>query len=511
MQRAPFAAIALLVFGAALAANTANAQSPAGGGTLTVGLAQDPLVVDPIRSGSFIERQFAMPVYEGLFDIDVKGRAVPWLAERYTVSGDLKTWRLILRRGIRFHDGTPFDADAVVANMARTRDPANHCRCLNQYVDFDEVKAIDANTVEITLKRPNTALPTVLADAPGIMVSPAAFKADPLGVGTRPVGTGPFRFVEWVRNSRFVVERNPNYWRPGEPRLAKLVLRGMQNTETRELAFKAGQLDMVLQPGYRFVSQATADKRSVVLAPAGLGTDGVYMNARKPPLNDIRVRWAVAHAIDRDLLIRTLGFGIPSLAYSPFGRGMAMIRQPVAEYPKYDPAKARALLAEVGKPVAFTLQYINTPETRHLAQSLQDMWAKVGMQVELVALDQNRLIQSVSSRQFEASLFRFTGRADPHINVYTVYHSKFAEVTPSPNYGGFASKAVDELLEQGMATADAGKRAAIYSELARVLIRDVMPVAYLYNVTDRIVTTRAVKGVPVVPDGLVRFGTVSKE
>jgi ABC-type transport system substrate-binding protein len=499
----PRGSLALLVCGAFASAH--------GAGTLTVGLAQDPPTVDPLRSTSFTERQFAMPIYEGLFDIDASGRPVPWLVERYTVSADLKTWRLVLRSGIRFHDGTVFDAAAVVANIERTRNPANLCRCLLQYVDVDQVRAVDAGTVEITLKRPNVALPTLLADAPGIMVSPTAFKADPTGVGTRPVGTGPFRFVEWIRNSRFVVERNPAYWRPGEPRLDKLVLRGMQNTETRELAFRAGELDMVLQPGYRFVMQTMAAKRDPVLAPAGLGTDGVYMMSRKPPLDDIRVRRAVAHAIDRALLVRTLGFGIPSLAYSPFGAGMAMIRQPAADYPKYDPARARALLADYGKPVAFTLLHVNTPEYRHLAQSLQDMWAQVGMRVELVPQDQNRLIQSVSSRQFEASLFRFTGRADPHINAYTFYHSKFADVAPSSNYGGHAYPAVDALLDQGMATADAERRAAIYSELARVLARDVMPVAYLYNVTDRIITTRAVKGVPVVPDGLVRFGNVAKD
>ncbi len=495
---------------AALLTLCALAPAHGAGGTLTVGLAQDPPVVDPLRSSSFTERQFATPVYESLFTIDTTGRAVPWLVERYSVSNDLRTWRLSLRTGIRFHDGTPFDADAVVANIERTRNPANGCRCLNQYSDFDAVRALDAGTVQITLKSANAALPTVLADAPGVMVSPTAFKADPVGVGTRPVGTGPFRFVEWVRNSRFVVERNPAYWRPGEPRLDRLVLRGMQNTETRELAFQAGELDMLLQPGYRFVMQAVAAKRSVVLAPEGLGTDGVYMTSTKPPLNDIRVRRAVAHAIDRDLLVRTLGFGIPSLAYSPFGRGMAMIRQPVAEYPKHDPARARALLAEYGKPVAFTLLHVNTPEMRHLAQSLQDMFAKVGMRVELLALDQNRLIQSVVSKQFEASMFRFTGRADPHFNAYGFYHSKFAATAPSSNFGSYASPAVDDVLDRGVASADPAERAALYSELARVLVRDVMPVAYLYNVTDRIVTTRVVKGVPVIPDGLVRFGTVVK-
>lgn len=489
----------------------AAAAEPKRGGALAVGLAQDPALIDPIRTGTFTERQLATPVYEALFDIAPDGSAVPFLVESYTVSDDVRTWRFKLRPGIKFHDGTPLDAAAVLANFDRTSDPANRCRCLSQTQEFKEWKAIDPLTVELTLKAPNAALPTVLADAPGTMVSPAALKADPQGIGTKPVGTGPFRFVEWVRNSRIVFERNPDYWQQGKPYLDRLVFRGMQNSETREAAFKSGQTDIILQPSMHFVSQAKSDKRVDVHSPAGFGTDGVYFNLRKPPLDDLRVRKALAHAMNRDLLIRTLGFGIQTPAYSPFGRGMASIKQPIDVYPKYDPEQARKLVQEYGKPVAFTLSYNNDPATRHLVQSLQEMWAKVGITTTLEPFDQNRLVQNMVTKQFEAAMFRFTGRADPHVNVWSFLHSQFADVTPSSNYGGIKNERIDVLLEQGKNTVDPAKRSEIYTELARILATDVMAHAYTYNVADTIVAKKHVKGLPVVPDGLVRFAGIHRQ
>ena len=495
----------------AVAAPGAAAADPRQGGTLAVGIAQDPAVIDPIRTGTFTERQLSTPVYEALFDIDPNGRAVPLLVDSFTVSDDLKTWTFKLKSGIKFHDGTPFDSAAVVANFDRTRDPANRCRCLSNWGDFAGYKAIDPLTVEVRTTRAMSPLPTTLADAIGIMVSPAAFKADPRGIGTRPVGTGPFRFVEWVRNSRVVFERNPGYWQQGKPYLDRVEFRGVQNTETREATFKAGQTDIIMQPSMHFVSQAKNDRRNVVLNPAGFGTDGVYFNSKTPPLDDLRVRRAIVHSIDRELLRKTLWFSVATPAYSVFGRGISMVKQPVEDYPRYDPAAAKKLVAEYGKPVEFKLQYNNDPQTRHLVQSLQEMMAAVGVKAELVPFDQNRLVQNMTTKNFEAAIFRFTGRADPHSNSYPFLHSQFADRNPSSNYGSWSNKRVDELLEQGMAIADAGKRGEIYSELARVLAREVLPHAYLSNVSDTIVTKRHVKDVVVVPDGLIRFGGVWRQ
>jgi peptide/nickel transport system substrate-binding protein len=502
--------IAMLAAAAVLAGALvapALAQEPKRGGTLTVGLAQDPPIVDPIRTGSFTERQFAVGIYESLFDINAKGEAVPFLAESFTVSDDVKTYRVKLHANVKFHDGTPLDAAAVVANLDRTRNPANGCRCLSFLQDVVDVKEIDPLTVEFVLKSANAAFPTILADAPGIMVSPTAFKADPKGIGTNPVGTGPFKFVEWIRGSRFVMTRNTDYWRPGLPYLDQVILRGIQNTETLQAAFLSGQTDIIIQPSFQFVAQMKKDKKYVVLQPGGFGYDGVYMNLQEPPFDDQRVRQAIAQSMDRELLRKTLMFGIPQLGDSPFGPGMTAVFQSVPNYPKYDPAKAKELLAAYGKPVSFTLQYNNSPSTQRLAQSLQEMWGKVGMKVDLQPVDQNRIVQNMSSKQFVASLYRFTGRADPHINTYAFFHSQFADVTPSSNYGHYKNPRIDELLNKGVATVDPAKRKEIYGEVSKILAED-LPYAYLFYVADSIVMTRRVKGLAEVPDGLVRFGSI---
>lgn len=500
-QLARAGAIAALVLGAT--ALSTEAAEPKRGGTLTVGLAQDPPIVDPIRTGSFTERQFATPIYETLFDINEKGEAVPFLAESYTVSDDVKTYRVKLRPGVKFHDGTPLDAEAVLANFERTRNPANGCRCLSFVQDIDTVKALDPLTVEFVLKTPYAAFPTILADAPGTMVSPTAFKADPKTIGTNPVGTGPFKFVEWVRGSRFVATRNPDYWQKGKPYLDQVVLRGIQNTETLQAAFQSGQTDIILQPSHQFAAQMKKDKKYTVLQPGGFGYDGVYMNLTEPPFDDPKIRKAVAQAMDRELIRKTLNFGIPELGYSPYGPGMS-VHQPVPNYPKHDPAAAKAAVAAYGKPVTFTLQFNNSPSTQRLAQSLQEMWGQVGMKVELQPVDQNRIVQNMSSKQFVASLYRFTGRADAHINTYPFFHSKFADVTPSSNYGHYKNAKMDELLEAGVSTADPAKRKQIYGEIAKILAED-LPYAYLFYVADTMVITQKVKGLRTIPDGLVRF------
>ncbi|WP_170235234.1 ABC transporter substrate-binding protein [Verticiella sediminum] len=485
------------------------AAEPKRGGTLDVGLAQDPLVIDPIRTGSFTERQFATPVYESLFRIDEQGATVPFLAQSHTSSDDLATWRIELREGIRFHDGTALDAEAVVANLERTRDPANRCRCLNQAQEIASVKAVDPHTVEIVLKDGNAALPTMLADAIGVMVSPTAFKASPETIGTHPVGTGPFKFVEWVRGSRFVAERNPDYWQQGKPYLDRIVLRGIQNVVTNEATFQSGQTDMIFQPSHRFSALMKKNPKAVVLQPAGMGTDGIYMNTKAPPFDDVRVRRAVAYAMDRELLRKTLSFDIPTLAYSPFGAGLP-VAQPTEVYPEFDLAKAKALVAEYGKPVRFEFQVNNTPNNLQFAQSLQNMWKAAGIEARIQPLDQNRLVQNMTSKTFVASYFRWTGRADPHLNAYTFLHSKYADEVPNSNYVGYGNPKVDELLDRGRQEADPAKRREIYAEMARVLAQDV-PIAYLFNVSDAIVTSPTVHGIDVVPDGLVYFDSVWKE
>jgi peptide/nickel transport system substrate-binding protein len=477
-------------------------EGPQRGGTLSIGLAQDPPVVDPLRTGTFTERQFSRPVYEALFDIDEHGRPVPFLAESYEVLAEGQVYRIKLRPSVQFHDGTPFNADAVVANFERLRNPQNNCRCLSQMQDIKEVVAIDGMTVEFRLQFANAAFPALLADVPGTMVSPTAFLANPSEIGIKPVGTGPFKFKEWIRNSRLIYVRNPDYWQPNRPYLDQVVFRGFQNSETSQAAFLSGQTDIILQSPSRFVAQSEKDSRFIVYKPAGFGYDGVYLNLTQPPFDDIRIRKAIAHATDRELLRKTLEFGIPTLAYSPFGPGM-WANQPVPNYPKFDPALAKSLVESYGKPVKFVLQHNNGPAAQRIAQSLSEMWAAVGIQAELQPLDQNRLVQNMSSKQFVASLYRFTGRSDPHINTYSFFHSKFADVTPSSNYTHYKNSQIDALLEQGMATTDMEARKPIYAKISAILAEE-LPYVFLFHPADGVIVSKKVQGFTAMPDGLVR-------
>jgi peptide/nickel transport system substrate-binding protein len=477
-------------------------EAPQRGGTISIGLAQDPPIIDPLRTGTFTERQFARPVYEALFEIDEHGRAVPFLAESYEVRSEGKIYRVKLRRGIQFHDGTPLNADAVVANIERLRSPENNCRCLTQMQDIAEVVAVDEMTVEFRLQFANAAFPTVLADVPGTMVSPTAFRANPSEIGLKPVGTGPFKFKEWIRNSRLIYVRNSNYWKPGRPYLDQVIFRGFQNPETSQTAFLSGQTDIILQSTNRFVFQSEKDSRFSVYKPPGFGYDGVYLNLTQPPFDDVKIRKAIVQATDRELLRQTLEFGVPTLAYSPFGPGM-WAHQDVPNYPKYDPAQAKTLVESYGRPVKFALQYNNSPGAQKIAQSLREMWAAVGIQADLQPLDQNRLVQNMSSKQFVASLYRFTGRADPSTNTYQFFHSKFADVTPSSNYTHYKNARVDALLEEGMATSELEERKAIYAKISAILAED-LPYAFLFHPADGVVVNKKIQGFVAMPDGLVR-------
>ncbi len=212
-----------------------------------------------------------------------------------------------------------------------------------------------------------------------------------------------------------------------------------------------------MQPSFQFVAQMKKDKKYVVLQPGGFGYDGVYMNLSEAPFNDQRVRQAIAQSMDRELVRKTLLFGIPQLGYGPFGPGMT-VSQPVPNYPKYDPAKAKELLAAYGKPVTFTLQYNNSPSTQRLAQSLQEMWGQVGMKVELQPVDQNPSCRTCRPSSSWRRSIASRGGADPHINTFPFFHSQFADVTPSSNYGHYKNPKIDELLEKGVATVDPAKR-----------------------------------------------------
>lgn len=494
----------LTLFGLFAGCPAAEAQQPKRGGTLTLALEADFPSLDPLRVTALVERQVGLAVMDPLFDIDEKGEVKPMLATGYEVLDGGKTYRITLREGVKFHDGTAFDADAVVFNLERSLDPKNACRCLANIDSIVGVKAVDAKTVEFKLNRPDAVLPAILSDAAGLMVSPTAVRADEKGTAKKPVGTGPFVVKEWQQGHKIVLERNPNYWVKDQPYLDRVVILPLANEESRQSGLLSGSIDVIESPSPRFVRDARRNKKLKVLTGAGLGTVFLKMNTRNPPFDDVRVRRAMAFATDRDLFTKAIYDNQYPVADSLIGPGM-WAHSAVKNFPKYDPAQARKLLAEYGKPVSFALGISTSPHNALAAQALQEMWKAVGINAEIKQIEQARFIRDALTHNFQMSLFRWAGRPDPDLNLYRAFHSKFANETSS-NYTQFTNSRMDELLERGRSTLDRSERQKIYDE-ASALLADEVPYLFLFYATFHTVMAAKVHPGPNIADGVLRLQT----
>jgi len=238
-----FLAIVLSVAAACGGGGGGGTQSNTPPGTLEVGLEAEPPELDPNLSSAYVDRQVMASIYDRLVDIDENGEIVPMLAESYEVSGDGLEYTFKLRQGVQFHDGEPFDAEAVKFNLERYQEE-DSVRS-TEIEPVKSVEAVDDSTVRITLKRPFAPFLAVLTDRAGIMVSPKAVEEGGGRVSKKPVGTGPFEFVERVRGDHITVKKNPDYWRDGLPKLDEIVYNGIDDENVQYQNLQSGELDLI--------------------------------------------------------------------------------------------------------------------------------------------------------------------------------------------------------------------------------------------------------------------------
>jgi len=224
---------------------TASAQGQKAGGLLKAALDLDPPTMDPHLSGSAVDRQVFQNLYDKLVDIDENLAIVPMLAASWTISPDGKTVTFKLRQGVKFHDGIPFNAEAVKANFDRMRDPKFPSARRSEIAPVANVVPVDAATVQITLERPYSPLLYVLTDRAGMMLSPTATQKDGLNFTLHPVGTGPFVFAEKIPQDHITLRRNPDYWEKGLPQLDGIVYRMITDDNARIANLKSGDVDIV--------------------------------------------------------------------------------------------------------------------------------------------------------------------------------------------------------------------------------------------------------------------------
>lgn len=466
-QRTWVQALCLLTLAGVLAAaRLASAAEPVPGGGLTVGIEEDFVGFDPIKARFLgpMDRNVLMAVEERLFDLNEKGDLVPELALSAVVSPDGKVWTIHLREGVVFHDGTPFNADAVVAHWRRLLDPKNRYTGLSALEPIETVTKSDEFTVRFTLRRPWLLFKIQIASAgfAAVIPSPKAVQEDTQN--RAPVGTGPFVFKEWVRNDRLVLVKNPNYWRKGKPYLDSVTFRPMPDMQARFAALQAGQADAIVTDRGTHILQASEDRSLKVYRGDYPGPYTFLFNISKPPLDDPRVRRALAHAWNQEFLVKADFRGTIPVVSDPFGGNPACGD---SGYRRHDLAKAKELLAGYGQALALELTHTNTPRGKEAGEIAQRLFKEVGVTLTLTPLAPGEVFRRVMNGEYQISSWRFSDYPDmgPYLNESLGSKGRV-------NFGRYASPAMDNHLLVQATSNDAQARTNALCGVARIINED---------------------------------------
>src|SRR3981189_2839105 len=295
-------------FGLASFAGAASAQKQ--GGSITFGLELDIFGFDPLKVGAYDTATFtaAAAIFDTLTTLDDKGGVQPKLALSWDHSEDFRTWTFKLRPGVKFHDGTPFNAEAAKANFDRQKDPANKCRCAFYITQIHDVQAPDELTLVYNLTDPAVNLPATLTiqSQNNVIQSPTAWKTRGDDYNRNPVGTGPYILKSWTAGARMVLERNPDYWNKGHPYLDRIVLKPLPDAQSRFASLQSGEADIIWddESSADNIQRAQKDSRMTVHTYVGSGAQVYAFNAKVAPFDDVRVRQALGMAIARKKMER---------------------------------------------------------------------------------------------------------------------------------------------------------------------------------------------------------------
>jgi peptide/nickel transport system substrate-binding protein len=491
--------------GATAAATPAtNAGAVKKGGAIKAEINSDVQNLDPLYSSLLVDRQVHYNIYDSLLAIDKDLKIIPSLAESWQ-QPDPKTYIFKLRQGVKFHDGTDFNADAVKFNIERSLTDKKSSRVAE--VGFIQtVEVMDPYTVKFNLKAPFAPLLANLVDRAGMMLSPKAIQAGGEDFTRKPMGagTGAFTFVEWVKDDHITLARNPNYWKKDAagnqlPYLDKVTIRPIIDTTVALANLKTGDVDISHYVAAKDFEGVKSGKDLTLQSTPGLGYASIVLNPQAEPFNKKELRQAFAEALDRDQILKTVFFGVGQAAYGPFPPPNFAYDANFKPYTA-SAAKAKQYLQAGGKPDGFTCEFkiqSGDPQTAQLAQLVKDQLSKVGITMNLVQLDFPTLVADTNGGKYQASLAGWSGRIDPDGNTYNQWH------TGTPN-NLYSNPQVDDLLDKARASSDQAQRKDLYQQAQKLAVDDAPLVYYQFPLT--VMLTRPnVQGMQVYADGIMRF------
>jgi peptide/nickel transport system substrate-binding protein len=494
--------------------NNNNASSGSKKDTLVYGRGGDSTSLDPITTTEGEAFKVTINIFETLVNYGEQDTTLhPGLAKSWNVSSDGLTYTFHLQQGVKFQDGTDFNADAVVFNFDRWMNGDD--KKFPYYTMFGgykkdpghvikEVKAVDQNTVQFVLKRPMAPFLKNLAMSPFGIASPTAVKKWGDKFREHPVGTGPFKFVEWKQNDRIVLEKNPDYWQKGLPKLNKIIFRVIPENTARLNALANGEIDVM--DGLNNSDEATvaANKNLQIIKRPSMNVGYLGFTVTRKPFDNKLVRQALSYAIDKKAIIKAFYGGQAIPAKNPMPPSIEGYNDSIQDYP-YDLTKAKQLLTQAGYPNGFSMDLWAMPVARpympegmKVAEVIQESLSKIGVKAKIQSVDWATYLDKAAKGDFDAYMLGWTGDNGDADNFLYALLDK--DSIGSNNYSRYSNDQVHNLLIKAQQESDQAKRNDLYKQ-AQVIIHDDAPWVPLVHSTPLLAASKDVVNYVPHPTG----------
>ncbi|GED69539.1 glutathione ABC transporter substrate-binding protein [Brevibacillus reuszeri] len=493
------------------AAPAGNQAAPApaspDGGTLIIARLSDANNLDPHFSTQINSMAVTQhKLYEGLVMMDKSSEYKPLLATEWKQLDDV-TWEFTLREGVTFHDGAPFNAEAVKKTIDRILDKDQPTPKANMFGMIKEVKIIDPQKVQIILHYPFAGLLSVLASAEGGIISPKAIEQYGKDLAKHPVGTGPFTFESWTPGQEIVIVKNENYWGT-KPKVDKVVFKTIPEDATRVAMVEAGEAHVAEQLPVTELERVQNSTSMSLGRFESFAVDHIGMNVTLKPFDDVRVRQAIAHAVDKESIIKGVYNNVGKAAISSLGPKVIGY-SPNIKTPEYDLNKAKQLLTEAGYGNGFKATiYLNDNKARiNVAEVLQSQLKGIGIDLQIQVMEFGAYLDLAAkgeAQMFISGWGNATGDGD--YNQYNLFHSTSKGVPG--NHSFYSNPKVDALIEAARKEKDPEKRKEIYAE-AQQIEMDEVPLLPYRSSENLAAIAKNVEGVYISPSGYIEVNDIT--
>jgi peptide/nickel transport system substrate-binding protein len=472
-----------------------NSGEPKAGGEIKVALQSDGKSLDPHKATDAASMHLIENMYSTLMQYtDTYGEVEPGLANEFNVSEDNKTYTFKLLQGVKFHksekevtsEDVKYSIERIISSEIRAE----------QFAAVEKIETPDAYTVVFQLKESVSPFLTYLAYPMNAIVNKEVVEANNGGLDQVDAGSGPFQLVEWKKDQQLVLEKNPNYFEENKPYLDKVIFKPIPDETARTTALRNKEVDMILDTSAKEVKVLEKADHIEITSVPGTFWEYIGLNNAKPALEDVRVRQAIAHAVDREMINKIVKFGRAMVLEGGNIPPGHWADADLHIYPKRDVEKAKQLLKEAGKEsgLKLTLKVGSAFQYQvDAAQMIKQQLKDVGVEVEVLAQESGVFFDALGKGDFEMTIVGWLGFVDPDEYTYNLFHTG-----AKWNQQAYSNPEVDALLEKGRTTFDQAERKEIYTQIQKIIAEEA-PMVFLYVNEQTSAYLKDVKGFVVHP------------